>query len=86
MREKPRPEHAMRRLDDVVLGDVLRHHVAHALRARLGRERQPARAHARHLAQQILVEAVGAQRRHRQRTRSGASRAIAAFTSGVTHE
>ncbi len=61
------PEHAVRRLDDVLLGDVLGDDVAHALRAGLGRERQTARAHGRHLAQQIFVQPVGAQRRHRQR-------------------
>ena len=67
MREKPRAEHPMGGLDDVVLGDVLGDHVPHALGARLGRERQPAGAHAGDLAQQILVEAVGAQRRDGQR-------------------
>ena len=64
---EPAAEHAVRRFDDVLFGDVLRDHVAHALRPGLGRERQAPRAHAGHLAQQILVEAVRAQRRHRQR-------------------
>ena len=67
MREKPRAEHPVRRLDDVVLGHVLGDDVAHALGARLGRERQPTGAHAGDLAQQVLVQAVSAQRRHGQR-------------------
>jgi hypothetical protein len=60
-------EHPPRALLDVRLGDVLVDHVAHALRAGLGRERQPADPGQRQLVEQILVEPVRAQRRHRHR-------------------
>ena len=67
MRENPAPEDPVGRLDDVGLGDVLGDHVAHALRAGLGREGEPPCPHAGDLPQQIVVEPVGAQRRHRER-------------------
>ena len=60
-------EDALGRLDELLLGDVLVDDVAHALRARLGREREPGRAHARDVVEQFSVEAVGAQRRDAER-------------------
>jgi len=57
----------VRAFEEVVLGDVLADHVAHALGARLRREGEPGNPAGGQVAEQLLVEAVGAQRRHRQR-------------------
>ena len=53
----------------LLFGDVLVHDVAHALRAGLGREGEPARAHLRDVVEQFSLEAVGAQRRDAERDR-----------------
>ncbi len=61
------PEHPLGALGHVRLGDVLVDHVAHALGPGLGREGEAGDAHLRHLVEELLAQAVGAQRRHRQR-------------------
>jgi hypothetical protein len=63
----PAREHALGGFQDVGLGDVLVDEVAHALGAGLGRKGQARDAARGQIAQQFLVEAVGAQRGHRQR-------------------
>jgi hypothetical protein len=57
-------EHALGRLEQLLFRDVLVHHVAHALRARFGREREAAGALRLHVVQHVLAQAVGAQRAH----------------------
>ena len=63
----PAREHALRRLEELLLGNVLVHDVAHALRSSLRREGEPRRANALDLVEEIRLQAVSAQRRHAER-------------------
>ena len=62
------------RLLDVGLGDVLVHHVAHALSAGLGREGQPGDPGLGQLVEDLVGQAVGAQAGHRHRHAARAQR------------
>src|SRR5690606_9606094 len=57
-------EHALRRLEQLLLGDVLVDDVAHALRAGLGGEGEPRDPDTPQLIEQSFTEAVGAERCH----------------------
>ena len=60
-------KYPVRRLLDMGLGDVFVDHIAHALGAGFGGKGQTGDPHGRHLVEDLFVEAIGAQRRHRHR-------------------
>ena len=80
-------EDALGRVHELLFGDVLVDHVAHALGARLGREGDAGRAHAADVVEHGLFEAVGAQRRDAERDLLRRQRVGVTFSiSGAMHE
>src|SRR5690606_3980308 len=54
-------EHTLRRLHELLFGDVLVDHVTHALSARFRRKSEPRRAHLAHVVEQVFRQAISSE-------------------------